>query len=168
MSECSDHHLLKNLTPWTKNQKSEENTLLNYNLPSLNSESVKLLYQKRLNKNLRKKYFDNNDKHYQHINECIHAAAKEALGLYVSNKRQTPYWWGSEIDAQIEVKRKAYPKNLNYQSPRKSPQHYLSKKKDAWERNCSFTKACHLQYWLSIVLMLMTIYTQWTEETPVG
>jgi len=96
--------------------KSEVITTTRYNLSSLNYGSVRVLYQKRLDEKLDQERFNDNEQHYKHIKDCIHAAAKEAMGLYEPEKRKKPYWWYQEIESQIEVKRKAYSKFLNSQT----------------------------------------------------
>jgi len=46
------------------------------------------LYQKRLDEKLDQERFNDNEQQYQHVKDCIHAAAKEALGLYEPEKRK--------------------------------------------------------------------------------
>lgn len=77
-----------------------------YNLDSLEEESVKHLYETRLDEKLNlRKDFNSLEKHYDHIKECLHLAAQEALGLYEEKSYRTkPCWWDKEIAEDIVEK----------------------------------------------------------------
>ncbi|XP_072397944.1 uncharacterized protein [Diabrotica undecimpunctata] len=91
----TDHHLLKvkAILP-NRYEKEKEHIETNqlikkvrYNLDSLNHESVKLLYKKRLDQKLEMGNFENTEEHYEHIKRAIHLAAEEALGKCDENHK---------------------------------------------------------------------------------
>jgi hypothetical protein len=51
-----------------------------YNTESLQNESTKFLYQQRLNNKLNRNEFTDTEEMYNYLKNCIHEAAKEALG----------------------------------------------------------------------------------------
>jgi hypothetical protein len=51
-----------------------------YSIESLYNESTKLLYQQRLNDKLTQNEFADTEETYQYLTNCVHEAAKEALG----------------------------------------------------------------------------------------
>ena len=116
----SDHHFLradvafpvkgsKDKQPMQQQQQrqgSQEQEVW-YNIESLEHPSVKALYRKRLDEKLGNGSSGTTEEQYQFIKECIHSAAKEALGVYKpSYKDQRPYWWDREIEDEINLKRK--------------------------------------------------------------
>jgi len=155
----SDHYLLKTKI-YIKARKKEnssqrrtQNQYINsepkkYNLKGLDEESTKWLYRNRLDEKLQENLaFESPEKHYQHIKDCIHGAALEALGKYEETRTaQKPYWWDDEIEKDIEDKRK---KHQQYLSSRKT-EHKLAykeaqtrvrekivvKKNESWEKQC--------------------------------
>jgi hypothetical protein len=61
-----------------KKQHQKCNTI-QYNLYSLNEESSKILYQQRLSQKLGENAPGSAETLYEHICDCIHSAAREAL-----------------------------------------------------------------------------------------
>jgi len=57
-----------------------------YNIESLQNESTKFLYQQRLNNKLNQNEFTDTEEMYNYLKNCIHKAAKEALGEKEDNK----------------------------------------------------------------------------------
>lgn len=118
-----------------------------YHLDSLYHESVRNLYQQRLDKHLETKTFDTPEQHYQYIKQCLHSAAEEALGKYEPTKRNKPYWWDQEIEEQIKEKRKLHITYLNNKSDENKNKYkgaqakvrkmITQRKNETWERNCS-------------------------------
>lgn len=122
----TDHHFLKSTIMFPrrneKRKEKQEDRLetsnpLRYNLDSLEQESVKMLYKKRLDEKITNIEFNNTERHYSYIKEYIHAVVKEAIGYYEGKKQQKPYWWDEEIRIAIEEKRKkpAVPNKQNKQ-----------------------------------------------------
>ncbi|XP_072377771.1 uncharacterized protein [Diabrotica undecimpunctata] len=106
----TDHHLLKVKTILPNRYEKEKEHIesnqlikqVRYNLDSLNHESVKLLYKKRLDQKLEMGNFENTE---EHIKRAIHLAAEEALGKCDENhKGIKPYWWDEEIEKEIKDK----------------------------------------------------------------
>lgn len=83
------------------------------NLGSLEQESVKNLYESRLDNKSRYQQFNNISKHYEYIKQCINEEALEALERYSGVEKQNPYWWEREVAEYIEQKMKVYWKYLN-------------------------------------------------------
>lgn len=65
---------------------------MRYNLKSLDQESVKILYQHKLNEKLIQENFINVEHYYKYVEGSIYKTAEEALGKYEFSKRQKPYW----------------------------------------------------------------------------
>lgn len=86
---------------------------MRYNLKSLDQESVKILYQHKLNEKLIQENFINVEQYYKYVEGSIYETAEEALGKYEFSKRQKPYWWGKEIEELIKEKRRKYLNFLN-------------------------------------------------------
>nr|XP_018901479.1 PREDICTED: craniofacial development protein 2-like [Bemisia tabaci] len=118
----SDHHFLradvafpvkgsKDKQPMQQQQQrqgSQEQEVW-YNIESLEHPSVKALYRQRLDEKLGDGSSGTTEEQYQFIKECIHSAAKEALGVYKpSHKDQRPYWWDREIEDEINLKRQKH------------------------------------------------------------
>ena len=109
----TDHKLLvaKILFPYMyttkdKHKEKKENTVTmvdkkkKYNIESLQNESTKFLYQQRLNNKLNRNEFTDTEEVYNYLKNCIHEAAKEALGEKEVNKGRKIFW-----DAEIEKER---------------------------------------------------------------
>lgn len=63
---------------------------MRFNLKSLDQESVKILYQHKLNEKLIQENFMNVEQYYKYVEGSIYETAEEALGKF--SKRQKPYW----------------------------------------------------------------------------
>lgn len=153
----SDHYLIKAkiIFPWKgvkptnkhDDEKPEEADIIKYNISSLDHQSVKELYQKRLDEKLPQVPFNTPEEHYQCLKKCIHEAAYEALGEWKAKEKVLPYWWDDEIEGEIELKRKAYkqylsskthPDKISYKEAQaKVRKMIIQKKNKSWEMNCS-------------------------------
>ena len=75
-----------------KHEEKKENTVtmvykkVQYNIESLQNESTKFLYQQRLNNKLNRNEFTDTEETCNYLKNCIHEAAKEALGEKEDNK----------------------------------------------------------------------------------
>ena len=86
----TDHYLVKatfyipprQLMERSKDEKKNHQkcNMIKYNLHSLNDESTKILYQKRLLQKLDENATECAETLYEHKYDCIHSAAREALG----------------------------------------------------------------------------------------
>jgi hypothetical protein len=63
--------------------------MIKYNLCSLNEESTKILYQKRLLQKLGENAPEFAETLYEHVYDFIHSAAREALGEQEKGKKWT-------------------------------------------------------------------------------
>lgn len=152
----SDHHLVKSkILPFRTQKKKEgdtreqeqKTTEIRYNLDSLNHESVKKLYKKRLDEQLIQESFESTEDQYEYLKSCLKNAALEALGEYEKPNRRIPYWWDEEIEEMIKTKRDKYNKFLNtksdqdkneYKTAQRMVRTAITKKKnESWERNCT-------------------------------
>lgn len=82
-----------------------------YKLDSFENESTRLLYSWRLERKLNELERSTTEE-YEHIKDCIKAAAEEALGIDNNQKYNRPYWWDREIEEKIRHK-KEYIKNYS-------------------------------------------------------
>ncbi|XP_072160540.1 uncharacterized protein [Bemisia tabaci] len=126
----SDHHFLKieiafpvksfphSVPQQQQQQQGEKVQPVRYNIDSLHHQSVKDLYRKRLNEKLDEKQdFCDAEDQYQFIKTCIHAAAREALGVREKITTECkPYWWDKEIEEEIDAKRRKYHSFLHSKS----------------------------------------------------
>jgi len=66
----------------TKDEKKNHQkcNMIKYNLYSLNDESTKIFHQQRLSQKLGENAPKSAETLYEHICDCSHSAAKEALG----------------------------------------------------------------------------------------
>ncbi|XP_072153642.1 uncharacterized protein [Bemisia tabaci] len=95
--------------PEQQQSQGTQNHEVWYNIESLEHPSVKALYRKRLDEKLGDGLSGTTEEQYQFIKDCIHSAAKEALGVHkTSNKYQHPYWWDEEIEDEINLKRQKH------------------------------------------------------------
>ena len=157
----SDHHFLradiafpvkgiKDKEPMPEQQQSQgtQNHEVWYNIESLEHPSVKALYRKRLDEKLGDGLSGTTEEQYQFIKDCIHSAAKEALGVHkTSNKYQHPYWWDEEIEDEINLKRQKHliflsskktEDKVAYRKAQSKVRSLITRKKnEAWESNCS-------------------------------
>jgi DNA-binding winged helix-turn-helix (wHTH) protein len=66
-------------------------------LYSLNDKSTKILYQQRLSQKLGENAPESAETLYQHICDCIHSAAREALGEQGKGKKVVENIYGQKI-----------------------------------------------------------------------
>ena len=86
MNTTTDKHEEKNNVTIVDKEKK-------YNIESLQNESTKFLYQQRLNSKLNRNEFTDTEEMYKYLKNCIHEAAKEALGDKEDKKgRKTIFW----------------------------------------------------------------------------
>lgn len=62
--------------------------LLEYNVGGLEEESIRRLYQQRLDKQLVDKEYQNTNEFYEHLKQAGHQVETEALGVKENNKTQ--------------------------------------------------------------------------------
>ncbi|KAF2879998.1 hypothetical protein ILUMI_26174 [Ignelater luminosus] len=95
-----------------------------------------------------KRRYNSRKAQYNHIKECVHSAAYEALEIYeISKNQKSPYWWDQEIATKIEETRRRYLKYLNtkknedmitYKAAQAKVRKMIVKKKnERWEKNCN-------------------------------
>ncbi|KAL3284480.1 hypothetical protein HHI36_018641 [Cryptolaemus montrouzieri] len=86
-----------------KDHEGENTQEVKYNLKSLMHDSVRYIYQKRLDEKLIEEQFLPQQERYQHIIDSIHKAAREALGEY---RKQKSYkiWWTEKIEQLVQEK----------------------------------------------------------------
>ena len=86
----------------TKDKHEEKNNVtmvdkkMKYNIGSLQNESIKFLYQQRLNSKLNRNEFTDTEEMYNYLKNCIHEAAKEALGEKEENKERKKNLFGMQ------------------------------------------------------------------------
>src|SRR5215510_9937981 len=94
-----------------KHKEKKENTVTmvdknrKYNIESLQNESTKFLYQQRLNNKLNQSKFTDTEEMYNYLNNCIHEAAKEALGEKEVKKGRKTIFWDEEIEKEGQTKK---------------------------------------------------------------
>ncbi|XP_072162646.1 uncharacterized protein [Bemisia tabaci] len=162
----SDHHFLKieiafpvksfpqSVPRQQQQQQGERVQPKRYNIDSLHHQSVKDLYTKRLNEKLdeRQGFCDAEDQ-YHFIKTCIHAAAREALGVREKITTECKsYWWDKEIEEEIDVKRRNYHSFLHsksnedkmaYKHAQAKVQRLIMRKiYESWENNCPRINTC--------------------------
>ncbi|XP_067206921.1 uncharacterized protein [Linepithema humile] len=152
----SDHYLLRSeiFLPYrhkthSAKEREKHNTekikKVKYNLESLIHDSVKYLYQKRLNEKLMEELEEFEDI-YKNILESIHRATEEALGSQ-EKRKSSKMWWTDEIDQLVKEKRTLYLKGLNSKSE-EDKQFYIGKKNEVrrtvnaeknklWDKKCT-------------------------------
>ena len=85
-----------------------------YNIESLHDESTKLLYQQRLNDKLKQNEFADTGEMCKYIKNCIHEAAKEALGeKELVNRGRKAIFWDAEIGKERQNKKQLFLKWLS-------------------------------------------------------
>ena len=84
-----------------------------YNVESLQNESTKFLYQQRLNNKLNRNEFTVTEEMYNYLKNCIHEAAKEALGEKEVNKGRETIFWDAEIEKERQNKKQLFLKWLS-------------------------------------------------------
>ena len=94
------------------------NATRQHNLQSLNDESTKLLYQQHLLQKLNENTLECAETLYEHIYDCIHSAAREALGEQRRGRKGgKKYIWSEEIEPAIRRKKNSYLTALNTKKP---------------------------------------------------
>ncbi|XP_072395381.1 uncharacterized protein [Diabrotica undecimpunctata] len=87
-----------------------------YNVRSLQEYSTKILYQNRLNEKLLEEYLTaETNQLYEHITDCIHHAAQEALGEETRTVHRSAgkITWNTQLKEQRNKKQEAYKRWLN-------------------------------------------------------
>jgi hypothetical protein len=69
-----------------------------YNIESLQNESTKFLCKQRVKNKLNRNEFTDTEEMYNYLKNCIHEAAKEAMGEKEVNKGRKTILWGAEIE----------------------------------------------------------------------
>ena len=89
--------------------------MIKYNLYSLSDESTKILYQQRLLQKLGENAPESAETLYEHIRDCIHSAAREALAEQGKGGKKggRKYIWSEEIEAAVRRKKSFYVKALS-------------------------------------------------------
>jgi len=88
------------ITKYKHEEKKENTKKRKYNTESLQNESTKFLYQQRLNNKLNQNEFTDTEEMYNYLKNCIHEAAKEALGEKEDNKGRKTIFWDAEIEKE--------------------------------------------------------------------
>jgi hypothetical protein len=104
----------------TKDEKKnhQKYNTINYNLCSLNGESTKILYQQRLSQKLGENAPESAETFYEHVCDCIHSAAREALGEQgKGEKGGRKYIWSEEREAAVRRKKSSYLTALSTKKP---------------------------------------------------
>ena len=157
-AECgSDHHLLKAkillpLTGKCRHQQNHNGNLveveqLQYNLASLDNESTRELYKKRLDQQLPLEYKqETTEDLHRVIIKGIHQAAKEALGTKESRPRKRNVWWNDQLQEIKEHKQKLYQRWLGTKELEHKREYremvnkfkamVIEAKNQSWERKC--------------------------------
>lgn len=166
--ECgSDHYLVKGLLyfPYKSfniqtlkmgREPKEELTKLNkkkYIIANFKEESIRYLYQQRLDQKLTDNTFNDVEEMYEHIKQAIHEASYEALGTLEKKKPASrKIWWNDEIEEEINNKKQAYLKWLNtkaeadrlvYTRKRNNVRKLVKEEKiKTWDNKCREIEMC--------------------------
>lgn len=154
--ECgSDHFFLyaKVLAPWRRRGRvnleepkvsSLETEMRKYNLALLGDDSIKDLYRRRLEGKLNVSTGTSAAEKYNHLKDCVHQAAFEALG--VLEREPNKPWFDSDCAALVDEKKTAFKKWLSsrcaadwsaYKALNVKVKKEVSKGKNkAWEECC--------------------------------
>ena len=121
----TDHKILvaKILFPYMyttkdKHEEMKENSVTmvekkrEYNIESLKNERT-FLYQQRLNNKLNQNEFTDTKEMYNYLKDCIHEAAKEALGEKEVNIGRKTIFWDAEIEKEGQNKKQLFLKWLS-------------------------------------------------------
>jgi hypothetical protein len=85
------------------------------------TRAPKILYQQHLSQKLGENGLESAERLYGHIHDCIHSAAREALGKQEKgNKGGRKYIWSQEIEAAVRRKKSSYLMALS----KKKPEHW--------------------------------------------
>ncbi|XP_044745289.1 uncharacterized protein LOC123307136 [Coccinella septempunctata] len=121
----SDHYIVRakmlfpykhvNLRKTRLTDETEEITSKNYNTEGLMHDSIRTLYQQRLDQKLEDWTEKSVSEVYRNIINSIQTAAEESLGI--KNRLQNnKLWWNDEIEELIRRKKQLYQKWLNTQT----------------------------------------------------
>lgn len=144
----SDHFLViaevKLQTKWKRNKPKDRNKEEVYKVYLLQDESIKLLYQKRLQNYLTNaETKDNVNEEWESLKLCIEKSANEVLGRKRKfRKRKGLRIWNEEIEKAIKEKKIAYNKYIQLSTP-ESYTDYKSKRNYAKD----LTRTAHQQSW---------------------
>jgi len=69
-----------------------------YNIESSQNESTTFSCKQRLNNKLNRNEFTDTEEMYNYLKNCIHEAAKEAMGEKEVNKGRKIVFWDAEIE----------------------------------------------------------------------
>lgn len=115
-----------------------------YKLYLLAEDSIRGLYASRLEEKIDLNQGSSLSEKYDHLCECIHSAAREALG--VDESRKQPDWWSEEVADLVNAKKEAYQRYLAsnssqdwiaYRALSKRVKEAVAEGKNAfWERCC--------------------------------
>ena len=122
--------------------------MIKYKLYSLNDESTKILYQQRLLKKLNENILESAETLNTHIYDCIHSAAKGALGEQRSGRKGgKKYIWSEEMEAAIRRKKNSYLRALstkkpedceNYKKDRRNVKRLVTHERNrVWDQKCA-------------------------------
>ena len=98
---------------------------MQYNIESLQNESTKFLYQQRLNNKLNRNEFTDTEEMYNYLKNCIHEAAKEALGEKEDNKGRKIIFWDAEIEKERQNKKQLFLKRFSTKDNNDKVQHKM-------------------------------------------
>ena len=153
----SDHYLVTaklvypfrhlNQNNWKSHEKPKTQEINQYNLHLLQQESIRQLYQNRLNEKLMNLQ-ENEDVNIENfsITTAVHEAAFEALGQQEKNNRKNLEWWNDELKVLRVEKENAYKKWLcnrtteqrtEYKDRNKEfKKRIIQEKNIMWEKRC--------------------------------
>jgi hypothetical protein len=138
-------------------EKKEDNVAVVYkkrqcNIDSLQNESIKLLYQQRLNSKLNRNEFEDTEEMYKYLKNCIHEALKEALGEKEANKRRATIFWNAEIEKERQNKKQLFLKWLSTKDHNDKLQYKIAQTKirrmitnnrnELWDKKCLEIQTC--------------------------
>jgi hypothetical protein len=89
----------------------------------------KNFYQQRLNNKLNGNEFEDREETYNFLKNCVHEAAKEALGEKEANKRRTTLFWNAEIEKERQSKKQLFLKRLSTKDHNDKLQHKIAQAK---------------------------------------
>ena len=103
-----------------KNEKKNHQkcNMTKYSLYSLNDESTKILFQQRWFQKLGENAQESAETFYEHIYDCIHLAAREALGEQEKGEKGgRKNIWSEGIEAAVRRKESSYLTALSTKKP---------------------------------------------------
>lgn len=152
----SDHYLVKSkiFLPFVNTSKElrkhtdiTQITHKKYKLDLLKDESIRLLYQARLDQKLNEETESlNPSKIYEHIKTALHQTAAEALGEEERTVKRQNFWWNDELNSLRNERQKLHQKwlqtkqtddHIAYKRARaKFKKKIIEEKNKQWERKC--------------------------------